>query len=127
ILSCYTPLVEEGRITLLTDSGAKRVAAKVLKDFQKLMPGTNVDPLEVHIYRRGHPMFMVTPGLYTQVQPVVRQPMDRIFFANTDSEGPVSTTSGGINAAQRTVKQVEARLAGKPIPKDQGAAVMSGV
>jgi hypothetical protein len=53
--------------------------------------------------------------------------MDRVFFANTDSEGPVSTTSGGINAAQRTVKQVEARLAGKPIPQEKGAAVMSGV
>ena len=28
--------------------------------------------------------------------------------------------------AQRTVKQVEARLAGKPIPQEKGAAVMSG-
>ena len=127
ILSCYTPLAEADRIHLLTDAGAKRVAARVLKDFQKLMPSTNVDPLEVHIYRRGHPMFMVTPGLYTQVQPIVREPMDRVFFANTDSEGPVSTTSGGINAAQRTVKQVEERLAGKPIPQEKGAAVMSGV
>src|ERR1043166_9539814 len=65
ILSCYTPLAEEERTHLLTDAGAKKVAAKVLKYFQKLMPSTNVDPLEVHIYRRGHPMFMVTPGLYT--------------------------------------------------------------
>jgi protoporphyrinogen oxidase len=127
ILSCYTPLAEEERTHLLTDAGAKKVAAKVLKDFQKLMPSTNADPLEVHIYRRGHPMFMVTPGLFTNVQPLVREPMDRIFFANTDSEGPVSTTSGGINAAHRTVAQVEARLAGKPIPKDKGAAVMSGI
>jgi hypothetical protein len=52
--------------------------------------------------------------------------MDRIFFANTDSEGPVSTTSGGINAAQRAVKEVKARLAGKPISKEKQQPVISG-
>jgi monoamine oxidase len=55
---------------------------------------------------------MSTPGLFTEVQPLVRQPMDRIFFANTDSEGPESTTSGGIEAAERAVKEVQRRLAG---------------
>ena len=91
-------------------------------DFQKLMPGLNVDPVEVHIYRRGHPLYMSTPGLYTQVQPLARQPMDRVFFANTDSEGPESTTNGGILAAQRAVKEVEARLAGRPAPKEHAIA-----
>jgi hypothetical protein len=38
--------------------------------------------------------------------------MDRIFFANTDSEGPESTTNGGIEAADRAVKEVKKRLAG---------------
>ena len=126
VISCYTPLPEGDRLRLLTESGAKKVASKVLKDFQKLMPTTNVDPLEVHVYRRGHPMFMVTPGLFTNVQPVVRAPMDRIFFANTDSEGPVSTTSGGINAAERAVNEVKARLAGKPLPKEKQQPVISG-
>jgi hypothetical protein len=65
---------------------------------------------------------MSTPGLYTQVQPLARHPMDRVFFANTDSEGPESTTNAGINAAQRAVKEVEARLAGKPLPKQKTAA-----
>jgi monoamine oxidase len=122
ILSCYTPMKEEERSSLLTEPGARRVAAQVLSDFQKLMPGTNVDPVEVHIYRRGHPLYMSTPGLYTNVQPVVRQAMDRVFFANTDSEGPESTTNGGILAAQRAVKEVEARLAGKPAPKPKAVA-----
>jgi len=39
-------------------------------------------------------MFMAMPGNYTNVLPVARQPMERVFFANTDSEGPVSTTAG---------------------------------
>jgi protoporphyrinogen/coproporphyrinogen III oxidase len=112
ILSCYTPLREAQRAQLLTDDGARNLAVNVLGDFQKLTPDTNVDPVEVHIYRRGHPMYMSTPGLYTQVQPLVRQPMDRVFFANTDCEGPVSGTAEGIKAGRRAVKQVEARLAG---------------
>jgi protoporphyrinogen oxidase len=124
ILSCYTPMAEEDRQRLLTEQGAKRVAARVLRDFQKLMPGTNADPVEVHIYRRGHPMYMVNPGLYTTVQPIARQSMDRVFFANTDSEGPVSTTASGINAARRAVKELEARLAGRPGPKE--TAVSAG-
>jgi protoporphyrinogen/coproporphyrinogen III oxidase len=114
ILSCYTPMKEEERSALLTETGARKIAANVLRDFQRLMPETNVDPIEVHIYRRGHPMYMSTPGLYTQVQPLVRQPMDRVFFANTDSEGPESTTNEAIVAARRAVRQAEARLAGAP-------------
>lgn len=124
ILTCYTPMKEDDRGYLLTELSTRKVAENVLHDFQNLFPGANVDPLEVHIYRRGHPMYMSTPRLYTEVQPAVREPMDRIFFANTDSEGPESTTSNAIVAAQRTAKQVENRLAGKPTPK-QNALVAS--
>jgi len=112
ILTCYTPMSEDDRGSLLTESGARKKAASVLDDFQKLFPGSNVDPIEVHIYRRGHPLYMSTPGLYTKVQPLARQPMDRVFFANTDSEGSESTTSKGIMAARRAVKEAENRLAG---------------
>ena len=122
ILTCYTPMKEEDRGYLLTEIGARKIAASVLSDFQKLMPETNVDPIEVHIYRRGHPMYMSTPGLFTEIQPLARRPMDRVFFANTDSEGPESTTNSGIQAAQRAVKQVEARLAGRPAPKQKAMA-----
>lgn len=122
IITCYTPMKEDDRGYLLTEPGARKIAANVLADFQKLMPSTNVDPIEVHIYRRGHPLYKTTPGLYTHVQPLVRQPMDRIFFANTDSEGPESTTNGGIMAAHRAVKEAEARLAGKPLPKQKAVA-----
>jgi len=118
ILTCYTPLHEEERPVLLSEPSARRVAAGVLRDFQKLMPELNVDPVEVHLFRRGHAMYMSTPGLYTDVQPLARQPMDRVFFANTDSEGPESTTNEAIAAAQRAAKEVENRLAGKPMPKE---------
>jgi len=122
ILTCYTPMPREDRSLFLTEEGTRQVAENVLHDFQKLFPGSNVDPVEVHIYRRGHPLFMSTPGLYTNVQPLARQPMDRIFFANTDSHGPESTTNGAILAAKRAVKEMDARLAGKPIPKQEAMA-----
>jgi hypothetical protein len=64
---------------------------------------------------------MSMPGLYTKIQPLVRQPMDRVFFANTDSEGPESTTNEAILAAQRAVRQAEARLAGKPTGKEKAS------
>jgi protoporphyrinogen oxidase len=123
ILTFYTPLREEERHELLTEDSARQVATDVLNDFQKLFPGSNVNPLEAHIYRRGHPLYMSTPGLYTQVQPLARAPMDRIFFANTDSEGPVSSTGEGINAAHRAVKQATSRLDGKPAPRQTAVAV----
>lgn len=122
ILSCYTPMAEEDRGYLLTDGSARKVAESVLHDFQKLQSGMNLDPIEVHIYRRGHPLYMSTPKLFTEVQPLARQPLDRIFFANTDSEGPVSSTGTGIVAAQRAAKEAEARLAGQPLPKKSAVA-----
>ena len=121
VLTFYTPMREDDRGYLLTESSARKVAVSVLSDFQKLFPGSNVAPLEVHIYRRGHPMYMSTPGLFTDVQPLARHAMDRIFFANTDSEGPLSTTNGGIAAARRAVKQADNRLAGKPALKETAA------
>jgi hypothetical protein len=50
----------------------------------------DADLLEVHIYRRGHPMYMATPGNHTRVLPLARRQFDRVFLANSDSIGPVS-------------------------------------
>src|SRR5262249_19187813 len=111
---CYTPLPEDNRGYLLTEVSARKIAQTVLKDFQKLFAGSEVDPLEVHIFRRGHPMYMSTPKLYTEVQPLVRHPMERVFFANTDSQGPESSTSEAIAAARRAVRSPLMTRAGIP-------------
>jgi monoamine oxidase len=113
ILTFYTPLREADRARLLTEDGARDLAANVLRDWQKLLPEQDIDPIEVHIYRRGHPMFMATPGTYTKLIPAARQPMERIFFANTDSTGPVSMTSGAIDASRRAIGEMKRMLAGK--------------
>ncbi len=70
ILTCYTPLRREQRGILLTEEGSRQLAADVLRDFKKLLPSTNADPVEVQIYRRGHPIYQSLPGNYTQVLPL---------------------------------------------------------
>jgi protoporphyrinogen oxidase len=114
ILTCYTPLQEFERARLLTDEESRLLAAAVLRDFQKLQPGSRVDPIEVHIYRRGHPLFMSTPGTYTVTIPAARPPLARVFFANADSQGPESTTSNAVVASRRAAEWAEKLLAGAP-------------
>jgi monoamine oxidase len=112
ILTFYTPLPESKRERLLQVSGCKEIAAGVLKDFQKLLPEFNIDPIEIHFYRRGHPMFLSAPGTFTKTIPTARQPLDRVFFANTDSLGPVSDASNAILASQSAAEWVKKRLKG---------------
>jgi hypothetical protein len=113
ILSFYTPLRELQRSTLLDEAGCKSLAARVLADFQKLLPEFNVDPLEVRIYRRGHPMFMAVPGHYTKTRLAASHPMDRIFFGNSDSGGPESLTSEAVRLSKAGSEWAELLLAGK--------------
>ena len=113
ILTFYTPLAESQRKTLMTVESCRRLASKVLRDFQNLLPEFKVEPVEVHLYRRGHPMYMSTPGVYTKIIPAARAPMERIFFANTDSEGPESLTAGAVAAAHRGAEWAGRVLAGR--------------
>jgi monoamine oxidase len=112
ILTFYTPISELHRDRLLTVDGCQRIAEKVLQDFQKLQPEFNAAaPIEVHMYRRGHPMYLPMPGIFTKVIPVANKPFGRIAFANTDSIGPVSDVSGAVEAARRAVERAEKQMA----------------
>jgi NAD(P)-binding Rossmann-like domain len=118
ILSFYTPLREEQRATLLSEAGCKALAERVLFDFQNVLPEFHVDPIEVRIYRRGHPMFMATPRRYTQNRLAAAHPMDRIFFGNADSGGPESLTSEAVRLSQVGAEWCGLVLAGKPGAKN---------
>lgn len=113
ILTFYTPLREAQRATLLPLDSCQQLATQVLTDFRKLQPEFNsAEPIEVHFYRRGHPMFLPTPGNFTRVIPVANRPLDRIYFANTDSVGPISEVSGAVESAQKAAEWVTKRTAG---------------
>jgi hypothetical protein len=90
----------------------------VLTDFQKLLPEFHVDPVEVRIYRRGHPMYMAVPGQYTKNRLAAAQPMDRVYFGNADSGGPESLTSESVRLSRVGAEWVDLVLAGKPGAKE---------
>ena len=113
ILTFYTPLAEDDRHKQLTEDGCKKIALNVLRDFKKLLPEFDHDPIELHMYRRGHPMLMATPGNYTKTIPEARHPLERVFFANADSEGPESLAMGAVASSQKAANWVAQRLTGK--------------
>ena len=112
ILTFYVPMAQSERSKLLHEDSCRKIAANVLDDFKKLLPEFNVDPIEVHFYRRGHPMFVPVPGTFTRTIPVSSAPLDRVFFANTDSIGPVSDIGAAVEAAQHAAEWVDKRMAG---------------
>lgn len=114
ILSFYTALPVEQRASLLDENSCKALAARVLADFQKLLPEFDVNPIEVRLYRRGHPMFMATPGRYTKDRVAAAQPMDRIYFGHSDSGGPESLTSEAIRLSRVGAEWARLVLAGEP-------------
>jgi hypothetical protein len=114
ILTFYTPLSESERSTLLEVDDCKALAGRVLRDFQGCLPEFNVDPIEIRLYRRGHPMFMAVPGQYTKNRIMASRPMERIFFGNSDSGGPESLTSEAVRISHAAAEWAELVLAGKP-------------
>jgi hypothetical protein len=118
ILTFYTPLRENQRFTLLDERNCKTLASRVLADFQKLLPEFNANPLEVRLYRRGHPMYMAIPGQFTKNRIDAAQPMDRIFFGNADSGGPESLTSESIRLSKSAAEWSAQVLAGNPAAKE---------
>lgn len=125
ILTFYTPLRENQRFTLLEEASCRNLAARVLADFQKLMPEFDVDPVEVRLYRRGHPMYMAVPGQFTRTRIAAAQPMDRIFFGNADSGGPESLTSEAVRISKAAAEWAELVLAGKPGARAGAEKVLS--
>jgi monoamine oxidase len=127
ILSFYTCLREEQRATLLDEQQCKSLAARVLTDFQQILPEFNVDPIELRIYRRGHPMFLAAPGQYTKNRIAAAQPMDRIFFSNADSGGPESLTSESVRLSHVGSEWANLVLAGKPGARELAQKALAAV
>jgi monoamine oxidase len=127
ILSFYTPLREDQRSTLLAEEECKSLAARVLADFQRLMPQLNAQPREVRIYRRGHPMFMATPGQFTKNRLLAAQPLNRIYFGNADSSGPESLTSESVRLSKVAAEWSDLVLSGKPGAKELAVKALESV
>ncbi|MGH9714669.1 MAG: FAD-dependent oxidoreductase [Candidatus Acidiferrales bacterium] len=122
ILSFYTPISELDRNKLLKIEGCRKIAANAVRDFHKLLPELSDEPSEVHFYRRGHAIFLSTPGLYSQTIPAANRPLERVVFANTDSIGPESVLTGAVQASRRASQWIENRMAGATLSAANAAA-----
>jgi hypothetical protein len=114
VLTFYSTLRESERSLLLEEEDCKAFAGRVLRDFQKLLPEFNVDPIEIRLYRRGHAMMMAVPSQYTQNRMIASRPMSRIFFGNSDSGGPESLSTEAVRISHAAAEWAELLLAGKP-------------
>ena len=110
VLTCYVPRPEEERSRLLKDDYCISFGQKVVDQLDVWFPGAKSKVEEVHIYRRGHPMYVSAPGVLTRLAPKLRKPFGNIFFAHSDSEGGVTDYSTALKAADRAGKEVIAAL-----------------
>jgi monoamine oxidase len=125
ILTFYTPVSELHRDKLLQVASCQKIAQNVLHDFQKLLPEFSPDPIEVHVYRRGHPMFLSAPGVFTKIIPAANEPLERVVFANTDSLGPESLVYAAVEASRRAADWTAKRMAGATPAAARAAAGFS--
>jgi len=110
ILTCYVPRPLEERSRALHDDYCIQIGEKVVNQLDTWFPGAKKKVEEVHIYRRGHPMYVSAPGVLTRLAPAIRKPQGNLFFAHSDSEGGVTDYSSAHDAAERTSREVISAL-----------------
>lgn len=110
VLTAYVPRPESERKNVLSDEYCLDIGKTVVDKFDLWFAGSKSKVEEVHIYRRGHPMYVSAPGVLTRIAPQVRKPMGNLFFAHSDSEGGLTDYSSAMSAADRSTKELKAYL-----------------
>ena len=49
-------------------------------------------------------MFMAVPGNFTKIIPAARHPLERVYFANADSDGPESLAMNAVSSAKKAAE-----------------------
>lgn len=83
----YLPVGPGARRKLLASTD-KMIEKAVRADLEKVLPGAGKELEEVHVVRWGHAMPIMGPGYLTKIQPALRKPEGRLFFAGVDLEVP---------------------------------------
>ena len=109
ILTCYAPLREKQRDRILSLEGCRQLADEVLRDFQGMLPELDVNPVELHLYRRGHAVHLASPRL-ARLQAKARRRFGRVVFGNADVQSCQPTASAAVNAGRRAVEEIQTVL-----------------
>jgi oxygen-dependent protoporphyrinogen oxidase len=108
-LTVYHPLAENMRGLLLADDSVLQLVDDVAAGLERHFPGTVAKIAEVRVFRRGHPMFIPTPGRMAQLE-AIAAPFGPIQFAHTDAH-TLPSFWGGLIAADKAVAHVRDTLA----------------
>lgn len=107
---CEIPLGLRDGSGELDREALKDRAGRIVTYLDRISPGAERKIEEVRIWRRGLNWYVPIPGMVTDLQPRAARPLDRIFFANADSLGPISEFGWAMMAADRCVESVRGRL-----------------
>lgn len=103
VLSLYIPMGEKGLKEMMTTS-TEEYKEMILKDLEKVVPGSREKVEDVRLYRFGHSMHVPEPGFMSNTVPILRKPFFRIYFAGAEVEGLPCNESAilsGYNAAKQ--------------------------
>ena len=93
----------------LADDSVLELVDGVAAGIEKHFPGTIDRIAEVRVFRRGHPMFIPTPGRMALLDQI-RAPFGPIQFAHTDAH-TLPSFWGALMAADAAVKNARKTLA----------------
>jgi hypothetical protein len=107
IISCYTPDEGSGSRIPAERIGARKIAANVLADFQKLMPGLNVDPSRgAHLPAGASSVYVDARAVHAGSAPGAASDGSRLLRQHGFGRSGIDHQRGNPRS-QRAVKEVE--------------------
>jgi hypothetical protein len=85
------------------------MADGVASALDRHFPGILRRIAEIRVFRRGHPMYISTPGRRSLAAKAAH-PFGPVLFANTDSLDEVSSFSSALGAARAAAAEARRRL-----------------
>jgi oxygen-dependent protoporphyrinogen oxidase len=107
----YWPMgATPARRKLLPMTDAELIKA-AFADMDRMLPGASSKAQAKRVIRWGHAMPILFPGYLTKVEPALRKPEGRLFFAGVDTQAPAieGAMYAGYEAAQAAAKLVEGK------------------
>lgn len=110
VLSCYMPLREPDRVTVLDEEEVRRRSLAALEAMDRFWPGAVSRCREIRAHLRGHPMHLSMCGMITRWGPLSSRSLGPIHFAGTDGIGQVADLATSLQSARAAARAAIASL-----------------
>jgi protoporphyrinogen oxidase len=107
IITCYAPYEKPvmGRCRMIFDS-KEQIAMRIVKAFEKILPGSVKHLEEVYLTRWGHALIINEPYMYTKWLPSIEKNIGSIYLCHSDGQG-LPALEYSLMEAFRTVKEID--------------------